>query len=350
MAGLGRLALRMFCSTCVVTLRIVDPAESRPKPAPISVFRALSTGFDRVTARPLLLLPPLLLDLLLWLGPRLGIRRMIEVWSEQVFDPATVDPMLTAQAQAVQAMTAELALRFSLMIGLSPAPGGVPSLMAARLPLNSPVGGAPPVQVEDPLAALGMWLAFIVLGLGIGAAFNRLVASQVAQPQITAPLGRIWLRFIWMTAALYLGIVGVGMVLLLVAAVAALITPMLSFFLVMGGMGLLFWLAVYLAFTPHGIVRYGFGLVRAMAESMLVVRFNLLAALGFLAVSSLIGSAANLVWAMPREDSWLTMLAVVGHAFVSAMLLTGSYAFYQSRHDWMTSMRPSRRPGASEVG
>ncbi len=334
----------------VVTLRIVDAAEGRPKPAPISVFKALSTGFDRVTARPALLLPPLLLDLLLWLGPRLGIRRMIEAWSEQVFDPATVDPLLAEQAQAVQAMTAELAQRFSLVMGLSPMPGGVPSLMTARLPLDSPVSWTLPVQVDDPLAALGRWLVFIVLGLGIGAAFNQLVASQVARPAATARLGRIWLRFIWMTAALYLGVVGAGLVLLVVAAVAALVTPMLSFFLVMGGVGLLFWLVVYLAFTPHGIVRYGFGLVRAMADSMLVVRFNLLAALGFLAVSSLIGSAANLVWAMPREDSWLTMLAVVGHAFVSAMLLTGSYAFYQSRHDWMTSMRPSGQLGGSQVG
>ena len=334
----------------MVILRIVDPAESRPKPAPISVFKAFSTGFDRVTARPALLLPPLLLDLLFWLGPRLGIRRMIELWSEQAFDPAAVDPVLSEQAQAVQAMMAELARRFSLILGLSPMPGGVPSLMAARLPLDSPAGSTVPVQVEDPLAALGMWLAFIVLGLGIGAAFNRLVASQVAAPQRTAGFGRIWLKFIWMTVVLYAGIVAVGLVLLLVAALAAMITPLLSFFLVMGGLGLLFWLLVYLAFTQHGIVRYGFGLVRAMAESMLVVRFNLLAALGFLAVSSLIGSAANLVWAMPREDSWLTLLAVVGHAFVSAMLLTGSYAFYQSRHEWTTSVRLRGRLGGPQGG
>jgi hypothetical protein len=334
----------------MVILRIVDPAEGRPKPAPISVFKAFSTGFDRVTARPALLLPPLLLDLLFWLGPRLGIRRMIEVWSEQVFDPAVVDPMLAEQAQAVQTMTAELARRFSLILGLSPMPGGVPSLMAARLPLDSPAGSTVPAQVEDPLAALGIWLAFIVLGLGIGAAFNRLVASQVAAPQRTASLGRIWLRFIWMTAVLYAGIVAIGLVLLVVAAVAAMITPLLSFFLVMGGLGLLFWLMVYLAFTQHGIVRYGFGLARAMAESMMMVRFNLLAALGFLAVSSLIGSAANLVWAMPREDSWLTMLAVVGHAFVSAMLLTGSYAFYQSRQEWTTSVRARGRLEGSQGG
>lgn len=333
----------------VVALRIVNAAEGRPKPAPISVLKAFSTGFDRVTARPALLIPPLLLDLLLWLGPRLGIRRMIEAWSEQVFDPAAVDPLLTEQAQAVQEMMAELARRFSLVSGLSPVPGGVPSLMAARLPLESPVGGLVPIQVEDPLAAIGMWLVFIVLGLGIGATFHRLVASQVAGPEAAAPLGRIWGRFIWMTAALYLGIVAAGLILLVVAALAAMITPMLSFFLVMGGVGLLFWLVVYLAFTPHGIVRYGFGLVRAMAESMLVVRFNLLAALGFLAVSSLIGSAASLVWAMPRENSWLTMLAVVGHAFVSATLLTGSYAFYQGRHEWMASIRPPGRMGGSEV-
>lgn len=330
----------------MVTLRIVEPTIDRPKSAPIGVLKALSTGFERVAARPALLLPPMLLDLFLWFGPRLGIRGMIEAWSGQVFAPAVVDPVLSEQARAAQTMMSELARRFSLMVGLSPTLGGVPSLMAARLPLASPVGTGEQVQVVEPLSALGMWLAFIVLGLGIGAVFNRVVASQVAGPEATAPLGRIWLRFIWMTLALYLGIAIIGLLLLLVAAVGAMITPILSFFLVMGGLGLLFWLAVYLAFTPHGIVRYGFGLLRAMADSMLVVRFNLLAALGFLAVSSLISSTANLVWAMPPEESWLTMLAVLGHAFVSAMLLTGSYAFYQSRHDWMTAMRLGRRVGA----
>jgi hypothetical protein len=40
------------------------------------------------------------------------------------------------------------------------------------------------------------------------------------------------------------------------------------------------------------------------------------------------------VWSLPAEDSWYALLAVVGHAFVSATLLVGSYAFYQSRREW----------------
>ncbi len=263
-----------------------------------------------------------------------------------MFDPGAVDPLLSEQVQSAQLLLHEMAQRFSLMTGLSPMPGGIPSLMAGRLPLTSPVGTATAAQVEEPLTALGMWLVFILVGLGIGALFNRLVASQVAPSDGVAPMWRTWLRFVLMTMALYVGIVVIGLFLLLVAALAALITPILSFFLVMGGLGLLFWLAVYLAFTPHGIVRYGFGVLRAMADSMLVVRFNLLAALGFLAVSFLITSTANLIWVMPREESWFTLLAVLGHAFVSAVLLTGSYAFYQSRHDWMTSLRAAHSLGS----
>ena len=42
---------------------------------------------------------------------------------------------------------------------------------------------------------------------------------------------------------------------------------------------------------------------------------------------------ARRVWAMPAEDSWFCLLAVLGHAFVSATLIAASYTFYAS-WDW----------------
>jgi hypothetical protein len=100
-----------------------------------------------------------------------------------------------------------------------------------------------------------------------------------------------------------------------------------------------FWLAVYLAFTPHGIVRYRMGVLKAMVESVQVVRWNLPSTVGFLALLALITWLTGMVWSMPGDRSWFSLLALVGHSFVSATLLAGSYAFYQGRHDWMVAVR-----------
>jgi hypothetical protein len=335
----------------MVVLRIVEPTKKTAENEPIGILRALTTGFDRVTAQPALLLPPILIDLLLWFGPRVRIEALIRSWTAQMFDPAIIDPMLVEQAKAVQGIMDELAVRLSLIVGLSPAPGGIPSLMAGRLPLTSPAGSVPVFEITTVGGAAGFALAMLVVGLGIGALFNRAVASQIRVDAPLPSIWRIWLRFGLLLLTLYVGAAVITLGVLLVAAVASLITPMLSFFLAAGALGLVFWVAIYLSFTPHGIVGYGFGVLRAMMQSVLLVRVNLLAALGFLASVFLITAGANLIWTMPREDSWFTALAVLGHAFVSATLLAGSYAFYIGRTEWMTSrraLRPVPTPPAAD--
>jgi hypothetical protein len=41
----------------------------------------------------------------------------------------------------------------------------------------------------------------------------------------------------------------------------------------------------------------------------------------------------GLVWQLPPADSWFGALAILGHAFVSAMLLIASYVFYVGRRE-----------------
>jgi hypothetical protein len=66
------------------------------------------------------------------------------------------------------------------------------------------------------------------------------------------------------------------------------------------------------------------------------VRFNFLAAMGFILFAFLIMWLTTMeIWSLPDEESWFTILAILGHAFVSAVLLVSSYVFFQGRHEWM---------------
>ena len=122
---------------------------------------------------------------------------------------------------------------------------------------------------------------------------------------------------------------------MIVFPLAWLALPMLGMILLLVAFGSVFWLGFYLTFAPHGIVRYGMGTIRSILESVQVVRWNFFGTLRFLLLAFTISWVGGLIWNLPEESSWFSLLGVLGHAFVSATLLLASYVFYQNRHDWL---------------
>lgn len=323
----------------MIESKIVDkPASSQLKP-PIGILASLAAGFDRIAAHPALIVPPVVLDLLLWLGPQLRATRLIQDLSRSLVAPAGIDPALTQQLEATQKGFADLALRFNILSALSAIPGGIPSLMAARMPAANPLGLSVAAEGGSVLSVAGLWALFTAIGLGLGAGFQVFIARQVAPGAELAPMGQAWGRFLLLSAGLYAGLVVAVAGAALIVSLATLVLPLLGAGVMFLAFSLIFWLAIYLGFTPHGIIRYRLGVWEAMRTSVQVVRWNMPSSVAFLALIMLVTYAAGWIWAMPAEDSWFGALAVVGHAFVSATLIAGSYVFYQGRHEWMVNLR-----------
>jgi hypothetical protein len=317
---------------------------------PIGILAAIVAGFERIAGHPGLILPPLVLDLVLWFAPQLRATSLLHGLAASLVIPSGIDPALAEQMQAIQQGFADLATRFNLLSALSAIPAGIPSLMAGRMPLANPLGSPLAAETNSLGAAVGAWVLLTLAGLGIGALFNVVVARHMGPRAEIAPVGQAWGRFIVMSAGMYGALFGLLAVAAVVVSAAMMILPLLGAVLVFIVFSIGFWLAIYLAFTPHGIVRYRLGLRKAMRESMRVVRWNMPYSVAFLALVMLTTYAAGWVWAMPAEDSWFCLLAVVGHAFVSAMLIAASYAFYQGRHEWMVAMRRAYLAKAAAAG
>jgi hypothetical protein len=331
---------------------------------PIGVLAAIAAGFDRVAAKPILILPSLLVDLLLWFGPHLTITAMIPEGVSWLAVSADADPVLAEQLIVVQQMIDLIRERynvlgalsilpagmpFNLLVASGSLPAGLPSLMAGRLPIITPLGAPVVLALENPLAVCALWIGLTVGGLGLGALYHRWLAHQ-ADPQ--AQLGSGWLswgRMVILYAAAYLGGILVLLLTIMAASVVGLLVPLLGAGVLLIGFSLLFWTAIYLAFTSHGIIRYQFGLLKAMVESAYVVRANLLSSVGFLFLAfGLTWFLTAQVWALPDESSWYTLLALFGHAFMSATLITASYSFYQGRRAWLQNLRVSLLSKISE--
>jgi len=319
-----------------------DFVNARPNPTaapPIGVLRALATGFDRVAARPGLIVPAFLLDLFLWLGPRLGVAGLLRPLAAGLTAPAGADAVMTEQVGAMRQALLDLASRFNLFSALSSLPVGLPSLMAARMPEAAPLGPPTGIDLPNGLLVLAVWLALSLVGLGLGSLFHVWVARQVAPRTELLSAAAAWGRMALLSLAVYAGALTVALLTLLVASAAAYLVPLLGLALAFLGFSLLFWAAVYLIFTPHGIIRHRLSVFRSVLESVQIVRWNMLGTVSYLSLGFLVSYATNWVWSLPLEDSWYALLAVVGHAFVSATLLAGSYVFYQGRREWMLQIQ-----------
>jgi hypothetical protein len=222
--------------------------------------------------------------------------------------------------------------------------------MSATMPMTTPVGEPQVVPLSDPVSIFLVWTALTVVGLGLASLYHAAVA-RAASP--TAPAARpwsLWLKVMTMAAVTYLGMGIIAVASLTAASVVTLITPFLGTGVAFLGFTLLFWLVVYLIFTPHGLVRYRLGLVSSMRESVHIVRRDFFTVVGLLATLAIMSWATGLVWELPQASSWFSLLAIVGHAFVSAMLLVASYVFYVGRREALVeAQRPVPVPDESAV-
>ena len=320
------------------------------QPAAPGIVRAITTGFDRLASRPYLILPALALDLFLWFGPRLNLAGVFNAFAASLASPTAGPPELAAQVALAKEMLTEFGGRFNLFSTLSSFPIGVPSLMSATMPMTSPLGGPQVIPLSDPVAILLLWTAMTVVGLGLASLYHAAVAKAASPTSPVAGSWGLWLKVLAMAVVAYIGMGIIVLVSLMAASVVTLITPFLGTGVAFLGFTLLFWMAVYLIFTPHGLVRYRLGLVRSMRESVRIVRRDFFAVVGLLATLAIFSWATGLVWELPPAASWFSALAVLGHAFISAMLLVASYVFYVGRREALVeAQRPAPVPDESAV-
>jgi len=298
---------------------------------PLGVFASIAAGFDRIAANPLLLLPPLLLDLFLWFGPHVVSPRIFDTYADLLTMPTGTDPALV---ESMIALVEEFGRRLNLLVALNSFPVGVPSLMSSRLPLQNPFGAPITYVVNNQGTVLLIALGAAVIGLGMGVFFHRIIAHRMAPERDLGSIGGSWFTILLLAVVLYLGGLFLATGVFLVASLLSFLAPILGLLIIFMSFSAAVWLVIYLIFTPHGIILYRFNLKQAALESIRTVRFNLMSTFSFVVITLLITWLANRVWMLPGEDSWYGILALGGHAFVSAMLLAASYAFFQDRRIW----------------
>jgi hypothetical protein len=320
----------------------MDIREEAKKTRPPNFISALLAGFDSISNHLLLLVLPILMDLFLWLGPRLKIGELL---NRTITELSQVTGATNPDAANLFALSQDFwkaaAERINLFSALRSYPVGIPSLMAAKLPAQAPMA-FPSIQIPSWSAVLGVWIVVSIAGLMIGTIYFLSTAQIALDGKINyQSLFQTWpwsfrqvliLTIIWLVLIIVLSIpASIVLSLMISASIFGQIILLLigSFVL---------WMLFPLIYSVHGIFVYHLKVSASVRKSIQVVQMTLPAtALFFLSVI-VIDQGLGLLWQIPAENSWLILIGVVGHAFVATGLLAASFIYYRDADRWIQTI------------
>ena len=323
--------------------------EKDTKLVPPRLIPSLVEGFNTVASNIYLILFPAFLDLLLWFGPRVSVKKFflpLLMDATEVASPAYGDQGLAFIETSKEIWSAMLE-QFNLLFALRTFPIGVPSLMISLGAVENPLGRPMQVDLTNGQTIIFWLTAILFIGLIFGSIYFSLTANLVRGGgfglQIKGVIGQTiqgLVLSLLLTLAISLITIPVSCLLSSILLVLPSLGYMPAVFISMLGI----WLLLPIAFSAHGIFNDDLPAGKAILVSWRLVR-TLMTPTGMLfIIIILLGSGLDVLWATPAENSWMLLVGIFGHAFISSGLLAASFVFYNDGVRWlMSTIKPKKK-------
>lgn len=326
-------------------------------PPPPGVMGSLRAGFDAVSSHVWLIILPLLLDVFLWFGPRFSVDGLVAPFFRMLFNQARTTLTSAEDLQrftAYQSAFIELVERFNLLslLGkLQAFPVGISSLLAQIMPIGTPLGSQNVVQITSIPGLFGLAFVFTVFGWVGGGLYFRWVsgialgdASRMSMVSLSwAIVQTLLLSLVWVIGLMVIIIPVLG-----ILTVLTFLSPLLASGALLLMLIFSFWLIVPLFFTPHGIFVRGQNAFYSIFSSLKMARFTLPTSGLFVLCVFVLSNGLNYLWSVPRDDSWMLLVGIAGHAFIRTALLAASFVYYRDMTVWLQTVleRLQHKPSA----
>jgi len=277
---------------------------------------------------------PIAFDLFLWLGPRLSLYKLIQPSLREMEHLALQNPTI---AENMTFFT-EFWRQVNLFGILRTFPLGVFSLMSANLSLTSPLGARAEVEVAGFLNFLFWLLGLTISGWLLGILYFYFVAQVAAkEPFKPLTLGRSVWHGLLLSGFWSLAVLMISLPLFLLMGVLFLINPAIASFAYLIIAFLAMWLMLPVFFSGHAIFADSQNFFRSIVRSFRMMRYALPSLGWFALVSLIISQGLNFLWLVPPADSWMMLVGIFGHAFISTALLAASFIYYRDLNAWVES-------------
>ena len=313
-------------------------------PPPPGIINSIRAGFDSIASHITAIFLPLLLNLFLWLGPRL---RMNELFDEALNTLTTNWQALGIKVDDVQRIVDfynDFFSTFNLFWILRTLPIGTSSLLPFREASSTPFG-EPTVWQVSGLSFPFLVMGLVFLGWVSGAIYFRSVA-QIATPSekedihiANAILQTIFISILcgilFMTFAPVL-----GFILTFTLQQGRFVSSLVILFLSFTSM----WFIVPIFFLPHAVFVFQQNVFKAVTSSINLTRFTLPNSSMFVLTIFILAYGLNFLWSIPSQDSWLTVVGIFGHSFVTTALLASSFIYYRDMSVWAVTVLEKLKP------
>jgi hypothetical protein len=311
--------------------------ESSPKqslqlpPQPPRALNALVSGFNAVANNIGVILFPVLFDILFWLGPRL---KMDILMAPMLRDMAQIQATVKDFPVTADVLT-EFWGGFNLLSSLRTFPLGIFSLMSVNLSANSPLGARLDWEVPGILMALALVLLLTVLGWVGGSLYFYSVSRAALKPDQAPGLlptifNSVLVSGIWALVAFALSLPTFFLL-----GILFLISPSVGIFIYLILTLLFIWIALPVFFSAHGVFTRAQNAFVSLWQGFRMMRYGLPPLGWFALLAIVIGQGLDVLWRVPPANSWMTLVGILGHAFVSTSLLAASFIFYRDMQSWI---------------
>ena len=322
--------------------------ETQTLPPPPGIIGSLRSGFDAIATHVAIILVPVALDLLLWLGPRFSMDRMVQPVLKELGTLASTGGMKPEDITNALDLYAKFFQAFNVLGILRTFPIGISSLMSGMMPTQTPWGAPSIVEVASvpELLALSLLLTFggWILG-GLYFHWVAVLATPGTAAEERAPAGQAVLQTV--LYALIWSVVSwvIGLPLVVLLYLLFMINTLLGegVILLLGFLSM--WLVVPIFFSPHGIFVRKQNAVASIVSGFHMTRFTLPTSSLFVLTVFLLGVGLNILWSKPAGDSWLVLAGIFGHAFITTALLASSFVYYHNMSAWLQTALGRLRAG-----
>jgi hypothetical protein len=306
----------------------------------LGVIDCLSAGYRYLGWRFELILIPVVLDLLLWLGPRFNVAPLLNQLAQAYLELADAEG---APPEAGQMVT-QLADNVRQLGEGSNLLSGLVSGALLHVPSLPQVGPDWLPRTSFDIAGLGVagawWLVFSLLGLLIGVVYLTLLARRLPIGGAAVTRGgqavkgvfRHWLQVIGFVVVVALALLIVYLPVSFVAGLLTLASPAVGSTVAAVAVVLTLVIFFYLYFVTAALIMDNVALNVAIVRSIRLVRENFWSTFGLVVLSTLIGTGiALLLLQLANVGLWAALVAIVVNAYIGTGLTMALLVFYRSR-------------------
>ena len=311
--------------------------ELKPKLIP-SIF----AGFEAVANHLELIIIPIVLDLFLWFGPHVRINNIIQPFIKGLILPSSLQ---NADFEQVFTTTRELYLliaeRFNVFSAFRTLPVGIPSLMNNISPIINPVGSPFIMEAKNFSSTFMMWLVISLVGLIVSSFYYNSICQVITTEKTKLNPGSIgWqtLQLLYLTILSILFILVIVFPAMMIVSFLSLLTPFVGQIALFAGGLIIIWIVTPMLFAPQVIFMQHQSALKAILSSIRMVRFALPTTGLFFLMVIILSQGLVLLWQIPGENSWFTLIGIAGNALVNTSLLAAIFIYYRDAVKWIQSI------------